>query len=49
MIRITKFYSQNELERYYDYILSQNSRFLKSNGLGIFIVNLLNEILEKQG
>lgn len=49
MIRITKFYSQNELERYYDYILSQNSRFLKPNGMGIFIVNLLNEILEKQG
>lgn len=45
MIRITTLYSERELERYYDYILSQNSRILVT---GTFVVNLLNEILEKQ-
>lgn len=49
MIRITTLYSEKELERYYDYILSQNSRILDPNGVGTFVVNILNEILEKQG
>lgn len=48
MIRITTLYSERELERYYDYILSQNSRILDPNGIGTFVVNLLNEILKKQ-
>ena len=48
MIRITTLYSERELERYYDYILSQNSRILAPDGIGTFVVNLLNEILEKQ-
>jgi hypothetical protein len=45
MIKINSIYSKPELNRYYNYISSQNSRI---HSTGTFVVNLLNKILEKQ-
>ena len=47
MIKINSFYSQQELDRYYDFLLRKKPSIVKTNGKGTAMVTLLNRLPKK--
>ena len=47
MIKINSFYSQQELDRYYDFVLKKKPSIVKTNGKGTAMVTLLNKLPKK--
>ena len=47
MIKINSFYSQQELDRYYDFVLRKKPSIVKTNGKGTAMVTLLNRLPKK--
>ena len=47
MIKINSFYSQQELDRYYDFVLRKKPSIVKTNGKGTAMVTLLNKLPKK--
>lgn len=47
MIKINSFYSQQELDRYYDFVLRKKPSIVKTKGKGTAMVTLLNKLPKK--
>ncbi|MDN5025147.1 hypothetical protein PCY08_06790 [Streptococcus sp. SO4] len=47
MIKINSFYNQQELDRYYDFVLKKKPSIVKTNGKGTAMVTLLNKLPKK--
>lgn len=48
MIKINSFYSQQELYRYYNFVLKKKPSIVKTNGKGTAMISLLNQLPQKK-